>query len=327
MDNREVYLVPLKERLLLNKVGSDQACYHLVLDISKINCCYRAGDCIGIFPENHPYLVSSTLKNFGFSGDEKVSFDGKDYLLREFLTREANLSRLSSFIQYSDPVSPQEFASKLPPLLPRLYSISSSMKEVGKELHLLVKVVRYEEQGAIRLGTASSFLCTQAPLGSSLRIFFEKEKSFSLPIKPKPIIMIATGTGIAPFRAFMQERKESLEKNWLFFGERRKQLDFYFEDFWQELVQQKKMKIDLAFSRDENRCYVQEKMKEQAQELWHWIQSDAHIYVCGNANKMGKAVDATLHQIAIEQGGLDSAEAVAFLRQLRKSDRYLRSMY
>lgn len=251
--------------------------------------------------------------------------------LRQYMEEKQVLDVLRDFSVAS--LSPQELCNQLPPLMPRFYSIASSRYAVGNELHLTVGVTKYQSNDTQRVGVCSHFLCYQAPLHKPvIPIFLQKARDFVLSEKAlhSPLIMIGPGTGVAPFRGFMQERilKSTCDKNWLFFGERNRAYDFYYEEFWSSLVAQKKLTLDTAFSRDQpNKIYVQHKMMEQASTLWNWIEEGAFLYVCGDASRMAKDVEATLHSIIQEQGGKSIQESILYLKELRSQKRYLRDVY
>ena len=228
--------------------------------------------------------------------------------------------------------SVDEFVGMLQPMLPRFYSIASSMKVVGEEVHLTVSYVKFTSNGHVRLGVCSHYLCDMAPLNLAMvPVYIQSHHGFTLPEKPTAdLILIGPGTGVAPYRAFLQERtaQGAPGKNWLFFGEWNKAYDYFYEDYWQELIAQGSLKVDTAFSRDQqHKIYVQHRMLEKAGEIWQWLQNGATIYVCGDAHRMAKDVDAALHQIIKEQGGLDEPATKAFLKQLRTDKRYLRDVY
>ncbi len=229
--------------------------------------------------------------------------------------------------------SPQELCHYLAPLMPRFYSIASSRHCVGSEVHLTVAVTRYQIQEIEKTGVCSNFLCYLAPLHQPvIPIFLQKARDFVLneDALHQPLIMIGPGTGVAPFRGFMQERilKSACHRNWLFFGERNRAYDFYYEDFWTSLVSRNELRIDAAFSRDQTeKVYVQHKMLENARELWQWIYDGAYIFVCGDASRMAKDVDVTLHQIVKDQGHFSEEDARLFIKSLRHQGRYLRDVY
>ena len=220
----------------------------------------------------------------------------------------------------------------LRPLTPRLYSIASSQAEVENEVHVTVGVVRYDVEGRARAGGASSFLADRVEEEGEVRIFIEHNDNFRLPANPEtPVIMIGPGTGIAPFRAFMQQRAadEAPGKNWLFFGNPHFTEDFLYQVEWQRYVKEGVLtRIDLAWSRDQKeKIYVQDKLREQGAELWRWINDGAHIYVCGDANRMAKDVEQALLEVIAEFGGMDTEAADEFLSELRVERRYQRDVY
>lgn len=226
----------------------------------------------------------------------------------------------------------QELCNMLMPLLPRLYSISSSMSVVGDEVHLTVGVLKYHTNGHQRVGVCTHFLCDVVPLNVPIvPIYIQPHHGFTLPASSdEHIIMIGPGTGIAPFRAFMQERmaRNAQGKHWLFFGECNRATDFFYEDFWVQLEKQGKLRLNVAFSRDQaEKIYVQHRMLEQGLELYQWLTEGAYIYVCGDASRMAKDVEATLLEIIRIHGKKDESEAKAMLKKLRTDKRYLRDVY
>ncbi len=225
----------------------------------------------------------------------------------------------------------QEFCDLLMPLLPRFYSIASSQAIVGEEMHLTVALLEYETNEKKRCGVTTNYLCNLAPLGEPiLPIYVQPHHGFTLPEHPEtPIIMVGPGTGIAPFRAFMQERSmHKNSKNWLFFGERNRQHNFFYEEYWGELQDQGLLRIHTAFSRDqEHKVYVQHLMQQHGKELYDWIAQGAIFYVCGDASRMAEDVDATLHRITQEHGNLSEDDAKAYIKKLRHDKRYLKDVY
>jgi sulfite reductase (NADPH) flavoprotein alpha-component len=228
--------------------------------------------------------------------------------------------------------TPQELADLLPPLLPRFYSIASSKQVVGEEVHLTVALTHFETREIRRHGVGSYFLCHSAPLGTRcVPTYLHPSNGFTLPSEEHiPIIMVGPGTGVAPFRGFMQERlvSGSKAKSWLFFGDWHKDFDFLYDDFWNHLSAIGQLKLECAFSRDQaEKVYVQHKMLENAGEIWSWLSEGAYIYVCGDAERMAKEVDQVLHHIVKEEGGYSEEAAKAFLKKLRTEKRYLRDVY
>lgn len=224
---------------------------------------------------------------------------------------------------------PDELCQMMQPLLPRFYSIASSPSLYPHEVHLTVAYLEYTTNGKERKGVCTHYLCEVAPLHeSTVPIYVQPHKGFTLPEqRDAPIIMIGPGTGIAPFRAFMQERmvKESKGRNWLFFGEWNQACDFFYEEYWRDLQNRGKLSLDVAFSRDQaHKIYVQHRMMENSAEFFRWLEEGAYVYVCGNADRMAKDVDAALHSLIEKEGGTD---AKAYVKQLRQQKRYLRDVY
>src|ERR1043166_9399600 len=228
--------------------------------------------------------------------------------------------------------TPEEFVGLLSKLQPRLYSVASSLKAYPEQVHLIVDVVRYEGNGRLRKGVCSSFLAERAD-DVPVPVFPSVAKHFHLPEDPNtPIIMIGPGTGVAPFRAYLQERKATGAKgnNWLFFGAQHEACDFaYGEEFNAYLDDGLLARLDCAWSRDQpQKIYVQHKMLESAAEIWKWIDAEgAHFFVCGDARRMAKDVDATLRKIVQDQGGKSVEEANEYVERLKSDKRYKRDVY
>jgi sulfite reductase (NADPH) flavoprotein alpha-component len=228
--------------------------------------------------------------------------------------------------------SAAEFIALLKPIAPRLYSISSSPKAHAGQVHLTINVVRYESLGRTRKGVASTFLADRAGEGVAVPIFFQPAHGFRLPANLEtPVIMVGPGTGVAPFRSFLHERAATgaKGKNWLFFGEQRGATDFYYRDELEKMSADGLLtKLSTAFSRDQaEKIYVQSRMLENATELWAWLESGAHFYVCGDASRMAKDVDAALHQIIETAGGKSADQAKAYVAKLKTEKRYQRDVY
>ncbi|MBA3958440.1 MAG: sulfite reductase [Parachlamydiaceae bacterium] len=226
----------------------------------------------------------------------------------------------------------QELCNLLMPMLPRFYSIASSSHVVGEEVHLTVALLQYHTNGYQRLGVCTHYLCNLIPLNHAVvPIYIQPHHGFTLPEDTQtPMIMIGPGTGLAPFRAFMQERmfQKASKANWLFFGERHRATDFFYEEFWQDLVAQGALRVDLAFSRDqEYKIYVQDRMREHGEELFSWLEKGAFLFVCGDAHRMAKDVEAALLQIIQLHGKMDEATSRQYLKRLRTEKRYLRDVY
>lgn len=229
-------------------------------------------------------------------------------------------------------ISPQVLTELLMPLLPRFYSIASSMNAVGEEAHLTVSLTEYESGGYKRLGVASHYLGHLAPLHEAvIPVYLQPSKDFTVPVDDgASMIMVGPGTGVAPYRGFLQERmvRNAAGRNWLFFGERNRETDFFYQDYWSELEIRGKLRLDSAFSRDQQRkVYVQHLLLERGDEIYHWLKEGAYLYVCGDAENMAKAVDETLQRIYQQYGGLDRLQAAEAVKALRKEKRYLRDVY
>ncbi len=283
--------------------------------------------------------INTSLIRFFFQKSQKPLQIEK---LRILLEPE-NKAALAEFIQGKDlidillllqesPSSLQEIAEHFTPLLPRFYSISSSVKAHPTELHLLVALLSYPHGEEIRYGVASHFLCHLATeKQTAIPIYIQPAAHFKLPEdSSQNLIMIGPGTGVAPYRAFLQERlcDKATGKHWLFFGERTRKYDFLYEDYLVELENQNQLKLTTAFSRDQDsKEYVQHKILENAEELWNWISNGSYLYVCGDASKMAKDVEATLLTIIEQYGKLSEVEARAYLKHLRTSRQYMTDVY
>jgi sulfite reductase (NADPH) flavoprotein alpha-component len=255
---------------------------------------------------------------------------GAEELRETFLGQREFIDLLEEFPGAK--LAPQEFVEPLRRLMPRLYSIASSPKMFPGQVHLTVAPVRYESNGRRRYGVCSTFLADRVTRRRTPIPVFVAESHFGLPEDPaRDIIMVGPGTGIAPFRAFAQERVATgaTGRNWLFFGDQHQATDYLYGDEWKRLLAEGRMaRVDLAFSRDQHqKIYVQDRMREAAAELWAWLKGGAHFYVCGDAHRMAKDVDAALHQIAAEHGGMDAAQAAEYVKQMKKDKRYQRDVY
>lgn len=348
---------------------SEKDVRHVEIDLGDSGLRYQPGDALGIWYQNDPALVNELAELLWLKGDEPVSVDGKTLPLAEALTwhfeltvNTANIVENYATLTRSETLLPlvgdkaqlQHYAATTPivdmvrfspaqldaqalidllrPLTPRLYSIASSQAETENEVHVTVGVVRYDIEGRARAGGASSFLADRVEEDGEVRVFIEHNDNFRLPANPQtPVIMIGPGTGIAPFRAFMQQRAaEGAEgKNWLFFGNPHFTEDFLYQVEWQSYVKEGVLsRIDLAWSRDQQqKVYVQDRLREQGAELWRWINDGAHIYVCGDANRMAKDVERTLLEVIAEFGAMDAEAADEFLSELRVERRYQRDVY
>ncbi|MGK6371441.1 NADPH-dependent assimilatory sulfite reductase flavoprotein subunit [Klebsiella pneumoniae] len=349
--------------------NSEKDVRHIEIDLGDSGLRYQPGDALGVWYQNDPQLVKELVELLWLKGDEPVTVEGKTLPLSEALQwhfeltvntativeNYATLTRSESLLPLvGDKAQLQQYAAATPivdmvrfspaqldaealigllrPLTPRLYSIASSQAEVESEVHVTVGVVRYEIEGRARAGGASSFLADRVEEDGEVRVFIEHNDNFRLPANSEtPVIMIGPGTGIAPFRAFMQQRAAdgAQGKNWLFFGNPHFTEDFLYQVEWQSYVKEGLLtRIDLAWSRDQQqKIYVQDKLREQGAELWRWINDGAHIYVCGDANRMAKDVENTLLEVIAEYGAMDAEAADEFLSELRVERRYQRDVY
>lgn len=345
---------------------SEKDVRHIEIDLSGSGLQYRAGDALGVWFENDPAVVDEILAAVSLKGDEPVNAGGQGKTVREALLHDWEIGlNTPQFVQgyaeisgnpelkqaaadasayaaanpiagivsqYPAALTAEQLAGLLRPLAPRLYSISSAPEEVGEEVHLTVGVLRYEHNGIPRTGAASGFLGERLEEEGSVRVFVEENPRFRLPENPDtPVIMIGAGTGVAPFRAFMQQRAANGDsgKNWLIFGNQHFTQDFLYQTEWQGWAKDGLLnKYDFAWSRDqEEKIYVQHKIREEAAELWQWLQQGAHIYVCGDASRMAKDVEQALLDTIAEQGGLSADDADEYLDNLRQEGRYQRDVY
>lgn len=322
----------LKTNRLLNAAGSDKETRHFEIVLEGSGLSYEVGDALGVLPTNCPDLVASVIKAAGLTGEEKISVSsGGEVVLREALLGRFDLTPFLTALPEKG-VTASDLVASLRKLQPRLYSISSSPKAHPGEVHLTVGIVRYELNGRPCKGVCSTFLADRVTGGASVPVFVHKSPSFRLPQDlSKPVIMVGPGTGIAPFRAFLEERRATgaTGKNWLFFGDQKSSTDFLYKEEMEELQRDGFLtRLDLAFSRDQaEKIYVQHRMAEQAAELWSWLEEGAYFYVCGDAKRMAKDVDAALHQVAETAGGLTPEAAAEFIKQLKSQKRYLRDVY
>jgi len=229
-------------------------------------------------------------------------------------------------------IDAQFFIEALRKITPRLYSIASAQSEVEDEVHLTVGVVSYDANDKTRTGGASGFLCQRLEEGQNVRVFVEHNDNFRLPQSDEtPVIMIGPGTGVAPFRAFMQEReaRDATGDNWMFFGDQTFTQDFLYQVEWQNYLKSGLLtRMDVAFSRDQaEKVYVQDRLKEQASEVFAWLERGAHLYICGDANRMAKDVHQTLNEIIQEHGKLSAEQAEDYLKSLRSNKRYQKDVY
>ncbi|MDN3614905.1 assimilatory sulfite reductase (NADPH) flavoprotein subunit [Vibrio gallaecicus] len=342
---------------------------HIEIDLDESGITYQPGDALGVWYENSSDLANEILAKVGLSGVESIEVDGESLSIHsalvskyeitssnpQLVTKFSELSgskKLEKLVADKDKLreyagntqvvdvlaekktklSAEELIGLLRKLTPRLYSIASSQAEVDEEVHLTVGLVEYQKGEKTRFGGASSFLSQRLEEGGEVKVFVENNNNFKLPQDDStPIIMVGPGTGIAPFRSFVQERenREAEGKNWLLFGDRTFTQDFLYQVEWQKYLKSGVLtRLDVAFSRDQNeKVYVQHRLLEQAEQVWQWLQDGAYLYVCGDATRMAKDVHDALVTIAQEQGQLEREQAEQYINDLRKAKRYQRDVY
>ncbi len=344
---------------------------HIELSLEDSGLMYEPGDSLAVIADNPPQLIEELLDTLDFSGDEEVKIQGATFTIREalraklevtvpnlgFLKVYAELTdaqdlrdllqpdhqaELSVFLQarqiidivreYAAPVSAAEFAASLRTLMPRSYSIASSPLANPDEVHLTIASVNYQAFGTEHWGAASTMLADRIAEGDKVSVFVEPNPRFRLPTDGQtPVIMIGPGTGVAPFRAFVEQRAElgATGKNWLFFGDRTFHSDFLYQLEWQRFLKRGILhRMDVAFSRDQaDKVYVQHRIEEHAAEVWAWLQQGAAIYVCGDAKHMAGDVHDALINVLVSHGGYDADSAKNYLKDLRRAGRYQRDVY
>lgn len=350
----------ITEKDNLNGAKSTTSTYHVTLSPVDFDIPYEPGDSIGLFPENDPNLIAEILSIVGLSENlalrdsMQTHYDITSLTFSQIqayaaFTTEATIGKIATnqnlAAEYLEggrqlidllaaaPVklSAEQLTSLFRRLQPRLYSISSSRKATPGKVDLLVAAVAYQAFGRGHKGVASMYVAERCRVGDRLRIYLNPNPNFRLPSDPsRNIIMIGPGTGVAPYRAFMQERSalDATGQNWLFYGSRNRNTDFLYEAEWDALRKQGVLtRMDLAFSRDQaEKIYVQHRMWESRHDLYSWLKNGAAIYVCG-ARAMARDVDSMLQRIAVDQGGFDEIDAQTWIDDLRRSNRYLRDVY
>jgi sulfite reductase (NADPH) flavoprotein alpha-component len=370
-DRHNPYLAPLVECKHLTKKGSSKEILHIVCDLRNSDIVYEVGSSFGILPENLDLFVDEVVKPLGepYRNFLIQPKNGETIKFEEFLKKHANLSRISSqFLHLIEKHRPneiiedilsdkvkmtsfcesnnlatflslfwhpsiplQELVDLIFPMLPRYYSVASSMKKVGEYAHFMVASFFYPDAGRNKESVTASYL-KFAHTGTKLRLFLQPNPNFRPPEDlEKPIIMIGPGTGLASLRGFLQEREatNAKGKNWLFTGDRQKAFDFHYEEELTNYVASGMLKLSTAFSRDsETKIYVQDLMLKEAKEIWSWIiNENASIYICGDAKSMAKDVQKALHFIAESEGQMSSEESKAFFKALRHEKRLLLDIY
>jgi sulfite reductase (NADPH) flavoprotein alpha-component len=341
----------ITEHVRLTGSRSTSDTHHVAVSLEGSGILYEPGDSLGVIPSNDPALVDAILKASGLSGDDKLrgaltdrlditTLTGKQI---EHFARETGINALPADWAVSRQVidlvetapgklSAEQLTALLRPLPPRYYSIASSRKAVGEEAHLLVAALRYASHGHERTGVASVDITARHREGDRLKVFLRANPHFRLPTdNDRPIIMIGPGTGLAPFRGFLQEREATGAggRNWLVFGHRNYTHDFLYQLELQDWLKSGLLThLDVAFSRDQpEKRYVQDALWDARSDLYAWLKEGAAVYVCGDANAMAKDVHAMLLRILADQGRQDEAAAKAELDAIRRDGRYLRDVY
>ncbi len=343
----------------LNGTGSTRETWHVEITAEAPGFSYSPGDAIGVVPENDPELALALAEAVGLGADGSVvkklreSYDVTTLsrsLVESYakLTGRPDIAKLAEpkafagfaedrqlvdlFETYAETLKPEQLYGLLRPLPGRLYSVASSPAAHPGEAHLLVGAVRWESHGKKRKGVASTYLAERRKMGDPVRIYVKPNRHFRLPEdRQRPIIMIGAGTGVAPYRAFIEERIEqgATGKSWLVFGERNYTYDFLYQLEWQEHLESGPLsRIDVAFSRDQpEKIYVQQRLWEHRAELLRWVADGAHIYVCGDEKGMGRDVDVMLGRILADAARGDDEAGRAKLKELSKAGRYQRDVY
>jgi sulfite reductase (NADPH) flavoprotein alpha-component len=343
--------------------GSAKDVRHVEIDLTGSDLTYDVGDSLGLYPTNCTDLVDEILEHCDCDSPQTRTTVSEVLLTRDLaattdelcdlyaagLTDDVDRQRLNALVKDDDQLDEldvldflqifsnfrppaMELAQSLPELSPRLYSIASSLKAHPDQVHLTVGKVTYLKEERLRKGVASTLLAERVQEGSSLRVFVQKSHGFTVPADDNAsMIMVGPGTGIAPFMAFLQERssRKSPGKNWLFFGDQKSSTDYLYHDQLGDYQRQGILhRVDTAFSRDQDqKIYVQDRMRENASELFQWLESGASFFVCGDASRMAKDVDKALHEIVKEQGNLSTEKATAYIKALKASGRYSRDVY
>ncbi|MGL4634483.1 MAG: sulfite reductase subunit alpha [Beijerinckiaceae bacterium] len=355
-------------RRKLNGAGSEKETFHIEFDLAASGITYKAGDSFGVFAANDERLADAVIALIGARPEhdlggktlrhalihERALGAAPDNLFQliSFVTGGATRAKAQALAKGEDPdddlalldvlgtlhkfaglkVSPEAFVEALDELQPRLYSISSSPHHEKDRLTLTVDCVRYALGKRQRFGVASTFLGERIAESQTLPVYVQAAHGFGLPDDAtKPVIMVGPGTGIAPFRAFLQDRAATKApgRNWLFFGHQRVAEDFFYADELNAMKDQGQLeRLTLAWSRDgKDKIYVQDRMRENGAELWAWFGQGAHFYICGDAKRMAKDVERALVDIAAEHGKMSTDDAVAFVAGLKKSGRYQADVY
>ncbi len=370
-DKKHPFQAAVIDNIVLTGRGSTKETRHIELSLADSGLTYQPGDALGVVPRNDPALVDAILEKLSLSADAPVTVKQGTISLGEALSGTFEITALTprfldlwAEITGSDElqalrapdqkearaafqhnhhildvvgrfpapgIDAAKFVAGLRPLQPRLYSIASSLAAAPDEAHLTVSTVRYTLHDLPRTGVASGYLAARTEADATVPVYIQSNDHFHLPDDDVPILMIGAGTGVAPYRAFMQEREArgASGRSWLFFGERNFRSDFLYQVEWQELIKNGVLsRLDLAFSRDAApKTYVQDRLRRQGRDVYAWLEEGAYVYVCGDSAHMAPDVHAALTEIVAEHGGLDRDEAGAYLSALQRDRRYRLDVY
>lgn len=368
-DRKNPFAATILESRNLNREESAKHTAHVAIDLAGSDLRYRVGDSLGVYPTNCPDLVDSIIQTLNASGEERVTpSNGSSTSFRSALSSFCNLrdvdedlidlflestpecaeqlhvlkanedqldemDLLDLILEVPDvQLNPQALVERLQRLTPRLYSIASSQDLHPNQVHLTVARATTQIRNRLRKGVASTMFADRVAPGDIVKVFVHSSDGFTLPSdNSTPIIMVGPGTGVAPFRAFLQQRQaeDARGESWLFFGDQRRDLDFLYEDEFQTWLDTGTLtRLTTAFSRDqEHKVYVQDRMRENGADLFQWLERGAHFYVCGDAKRMAGDVDRALRDIISEHGKRTAADADAYLAEMTKSKRYCRDVY
>jgi sulfite reductase (NADPH) flavoprotein alpha-component len=370
-DKKNPFSASVIDNIVLTGRGSSKETRHIELSLADSGLTYQPGDALGIVPRNDPALVATLIEKLKLNADAPVTVKQQALPLHEalgsayeitaatprFLDHWASITGSSELERLRSPeegaartaflhnhhildilnrfpatgIEPAKLLAGLRPLQPRLYSIASSLAAAPDEVHLTVSTVRYNLHDIPRTGVASGQLASLTDEDATLPVYIQPSAHFHLPANDVPIIMIGAGTGVAPYRAFMQQREAEAApgRSWLFFGERHFRSDFLYQVEWQALLKSGALsRMDVAFSRDgADKVYVQDRLREQGRDIYAWLEEGAQIYVCGDATHMAPDVHSALAGIVATHGGLSHEAANEYLAELQRDRRYLLDVY
>lgn len=362
------FMATVLEKVKITGDDSDKEVYHIELSIEDSGLNYEPGDSVGIYAKNPESLVEQILVKTGFDPECRITLEQGEMTIREALTYhfEITVVNFDTITKYFEKTKNENLGkllkdeklldeylyghdlldlledfpfnwnvNKLVEILrqmpPRLYSVSSSQDIVGDEIHAIISVVRYERKNRLRNGACSSHLADNIEIDDQIPVYIEKNPLFKLPPNGSKLIMVGAGTGVAPYRAFLQQRESDNKSGgtWLFFGDRKHDSDFLYRDEWQKWLETKHLeKMELAFSRDQHeKIYVQHKLLENQHEIYNWLEEGAHFYLCGDMKSMARDVNKTLLEIIKTQGGVSVEKADEYVKRLKREKRFQQDVY